>query len=117
MKKRILICGGRDFNDIQLFNETMVKARPYFAKEFCIINGFARGADMMAHFWAFNYGCPSICVPANWNYYDKSAGAIRNQWMLDWCIPDVVIAFKGGNGTADMINRAKKANIDVWKIE
>ena len=30
--------------------------------------------------------------------------------------PDLVIAFLGGNGTNDMINRAKKADIEVIEV-
>src|SRR5262249_25506155 len=29
--------------------------------------------------------------------------------------PDGVVAFPGGTGTADMIRRAKKAGLEVWK--
>ena len=115
MKSRILVCGGRNFNNYELLQTSMAAARVHFAKKFCIINGFARGADMMAHNWAFLQGVPSLCVPANWNYYDKAAGGVRNQWMLDFCIPDLIIAFTGGNGTTDMIRRSLAANIDVWE--
>jgi hypothetical protein len=115
MKSRILVCGGRDFQDYELLQKSMATARVHFAKKFCIINGFARGADMQAHTWAFFHGVPSLCVPANWNYYDKTAGHIRNQWMIDFCMPDLVIAFPGGKGTADMIRIARDANIDVWE--
>jgi len=33
--------------------------------------------------------------------------------MLDKGQPDLVLAFPGGNGTADMIRRAEAANIPV----
>ena len=66
--------------------------------------------------WAFDEGCASICVPANWNYYGNSAGHIRNSWMIKFLFPDLVIAFPGGKGTADMVRQAKSKNIDVWEI-
>jgi hypothetical protein len=114
---RILICGGRDFADQSLFNHTMAQCKSFFAKEFCIINGFARGADRMAHVWAFFEGCPSLCVPANWDFYGKKAGPIRNNWMLKWCAPDLVIAFPGGHGTEDMIKQSLTHNIAVYRVQ
>jgi predicted polyphosphate/ATP-dependent NAD kinase len=41
----------------------------------------------------------------------KAAGIIRNQRMLDEGKPDLVIAFQGGDGTADMVRRANKSKI------
>lgn len=117
MKSRILICGGRNFTDADLLRRTMEQVLPYVGDKFCIINGLARGADMLAHAWAFHVGIPSICVPANWNYYgNKAAGPIRNQWMLDFCFPDLVIALPGGAGTADMVSRSRLAGVDVWEV-
>jgi acyl-CoA synthetase (NDP forming) len=54
--------------------------------------------------------------PANWKKHGKSAGPIRNQLMLDVGKPDLVIAFPGGSGTADMIRRARKAGVPVKEI-
>jgi len=41
---------------------------------------------------------------------------MRNQKMLDDNKVDLVVAFPGGKGTADMVERAKKANIEVREI-
>lgn len=117
MKRKVLICGGRDFCDLELFNRVMVQIRPWLAKDFCIINGFARGADRLAHIWAFTEGVPSICVPANWDYYGNSAGPIRNEWMLEYCEPDLVVAFPGGTGTRNMITLSRCRGIDIYEVK
>ena len=44
-------------------------------------------------------------------------GHIRNQQMIDEGKPDLVVAFKGGTGTADMVRRAKKHNIKVIEVK
>lgn len=113
---RILVCGGRKFADNKLFEQTMAKALPFFDQDYCIINGLATGADSMAHAWACGRGVPSICVPANWGIYKDKAGPIRNQWMIDFCAPDLVIAFPGGSGTAHMIQISKEQHIPVWEV-
>ena len=45
--------------------------------------------------------------------HGKGAGPIRNQRMLDAGQPDLVVAFEGGRGTADMITRTKRAGIEI----
>jgi ABC-type Fe3+-hydroxamate transport system substrate-binding protein len=44
--------------------------------------------------------------------YGPSAGPIRNGRMLEYK-PDLVIAFPGGRGTANMVKQARKAGIAV----
>lgn len=95
----------------------MENLRQYFEQEFCIIHGVARGADLMARRWAQDRGICCIEVPANWIKYEKKGGGIRNQWMLDFCSPDLVIAFPGKAGTGDMIRRAKKAGVAVYEVK
>ena len=51
--------------------------------------------------------------PADWQKHGRAAGPIRNQQMLDEGKPDLVVAFDGGRGTADMIARAEKAGVRV----
>ena len=116
LKHRVLVCGGRDFNDAEKLKAVMEWIRPYLAKDFCLIHGSARGADMTAHLWAFFEGCPVIEMKANWDKYGKAAGHIRNKWMLDYAMPDLVVAFPGGRGTADMVRQAKAAGIDTQEI-
>ena len=43
----------------------------------------------------------------------RSAGPIRNQAMLDEGRPDLVVAFPGHHGTADIVRRARAAGIKV----
>lgn len=115
-KRKVLICGGRDFADFELLQRVMAHVRPWLEDDFCIINGFARGADRLAHIWAFTEGVPSICVPANWDYYGKRAGTLRNEWMLIYRDPDLVIAFPGGTGTSNMKMLARCRMIDVYEV-
>lgn len=49
--------------------------------------------------------------PADWDRYGKAAGGIRNSQMLIEGKPDLVVAFPGGNGTRDMVLKARKAGI------
>lgn len=115
LKSRILICGGRNFKDYALFTSSMLYIKQFFEKDFVVIQGMAQGADRMAMMWAFNQGIPLINMPANWTYYSHGAGPVRNGWMLRFGLPDLVIAFPGGEGTADMVKQAREWGCDVWE--
>jgi predicted Rossmann-fold nucleotide-binding protein len=117
LKSRILICGGRNFKDYDLFISTMLSLQQWFAKEFVVIQGGASGADRMGMMWAINQGAPMFQVPANWQFYGNRAGTLRNKWMLQFGLPDLVIAFPGGPGTANMVNEAKVWGVDVYEVK
>jgi hypothetical protein len=117
---KVLVCGGRDFQDrdrmdnvlrfIDRHYETM--KLPGHISE--VIHGGAPGADTLASEWASGCGVPVALFPANWKQHGRAAGPIRNQQMLDECKPDLVVAFPGGRGTADMVRRAKASGVRVY---
>lgn len=116
-KRRVLICGGRDFYNYDLFNRTMDQLLPWFdLNDLVIIEGDADGADNLAFNWAMTRGLPVITMAAGWHYHGNSAGPIRNGWMLRFAMPDLVVAFPGGSGTANMIAQARKAGVDVLEV-
>lgn len=110
---RVLVCGGRDYSDVsRLYG--VLDALP--RDGLVIIHGGARGADSLAAEWAKDRQVSSHAFPANWTEHGRAAGPIRNQTMIDLGKPDCVIAFPGGRGTFDMIDRAKKAGIAVTEV-
>lgn len=113
---KILVCGGRDYENVTAVDLALcrVHAKKPITK---IIHGAARGADTLAKRWAEQNGIPHVAYPADWEANGKGAGPIRNQQMLDAENPDGVVAFPGGSGTADMVRRAIKAGVKVWKPE
>lgn len=113
---RILVCGGRTFDSRSYVYKMLDEARYHFAPRFCIIQGGAGGADGLARDWATERGVPMLEVPAAWKTLGKSAGSIRNGWMIEWCNPDLVIAFEGGPGTRDMVRKAREAGIAVYDL-
>lgn len=114
---RVLVCGGREFGigkpDQWLFMfRTLAAAhdKHYFTS---LIEGGAPGADAGARTFAEQSSIPVVTYYANWRAHGRRAGPIRNQRMIDEGKPDLVIAFPGGRGTADMVRRAKAAGLQV----
>lgn len=124
---KILVCGGRDFNNKDyLYNtlDNICEERGWeyepdkygnFLPAVEIISGMANGADKLAYNWAIINWCRVREFPADWNKYGKSAGPIRNEEMLIKGKPDLVIAFPTSNskGTWHMVKIAKEANIET----
>lgn len=111
---KVLVCGGRDFDDYDLLKtvlSTLQVTRGYFDE---IIHGGARGADALAAQYAERNQIISRAFRANWHKHGRSAGPIRNQQMLLEGKPDLVVAFAGGRGTANMVEQAKKAGVEVF---
>ncbi len=111
---RVLVCGGRDYSRADHVWDVLDKIhhdKPIDQ----IIQGGATGADGAARGWAMSRGVTCTTVLADWDKQGKAAGPIRNQRMLDEHNPDMVVAFPGGRGTADMVRRARVAGIPVRK--
>lgn len=118
MGKRVLVCGGRHYGkktkEKILFYSTMGEyMESLHGRITTIIHGGASGADTMAKSWAIAHELEHIEVAADWETFGRSAGPRRNQRMLDEFKPDMVIAFPGGRGTADMVKRAEAAGLLV----
>jgi hypothetical protein len=79
-----------------------------------IVNGGCKtGADKLARGLAMIWEAYCITIPARWSQYGKAAGPKRNEVMAAQKL-DGVIAFPGGRGTADMVSRAREADVPVW---
>lgn len=107
---KVLVCGGRDYNDAaEVFAclDRLHRENPIT----CIIHGDAFGCDRLAGYWGQDNDIEVKACPADWAKHGRAAGPIRNREML-LLYPDVVIAFPGGRGTADMIRQAIKAMDD-----
>lgn len=109
---RVLICGGREFQDVTWLWSVMdeLHAKTPISE---VIAGGAPGADTLGAEWAQERGIPCRVFMADWDAHGRAAGPIRNQRMLDEGRPELVIAFPGGRGTADMVRRAREAGVTV----
>ena len=102
-----------DYAALELYLSVVQKWRGRFT---VVIHGAAAGADSLAGRYARRKHIRESKFPADWVRHGRSAGVIRNQRMLDEGEPDLVVAFPGGRGTADMVRQAKAAGIKVCEI-
>lgn len=89
-----------------------------------LYHGGAPGADEGSGLWAAARGIPVLPFLADWNRHGDAAGPIRNADMLagrhptegQVPRPELVVAFPGGEGTADMVRKAKAAGVPVYDL-
>ncbi|MBA9069574.1 hypothetical protein FHR71_003335 [Methylobacterium sp. RAS18] len=118
--QRVLVCGGRDFGDHMAVCRALAPYKPVpwnaVSEHIIIHGGCPTGADKFADEWCGTFGVRMRVFLADWSKHGRAAGPIRNRRMIDEGQPDLVLAFPGGRGTADMVRRARAANIEVREI-
>lgn len=110
---RVIIAGGRNFNDYKLLCEVMDILLSNITDTIQIVCGMARGADTLGERYAKDRGYEIAYFPADWETYGKSAGYKRNEQMAQNA--DALVAFWDGvsRGTKHMINLANKYGLNV----
>lgn len=126
-----IVCGGRDYTDRARIKRVLDAAVERLGLHLIIEGAGGRerdgvveqGADLLAREWAVERGDVSVIeVQADWDRLRRGAGPVRNAQMLKILKAAeagerlVVIAFPGGDGTADMCGRADKAGIEVMRV-
>jgi hypothetical protein len=109
---KVIIAGGRSFNDYKLLCEKCDKALS-LKSDIEIVSGTANGADKLGEKYAKEKGYSVKQFPANWDKYGKGAGYIRNEEMAKYS--DALIAFWDGQskGTKHMIDLANRYGLMV----
>ncbi len=122
---KILICGGRHFNEYEVFCKTVksiIEELKIELEEIELVSGGCEGTDKMAERFAEDNGIPIKVFLPDWKRYGKAAGPIRNRQMIVF-IKDFdfryVIAFTSdkSRGTRNTIDLAKKNNIEVYEFD
>lgn len=111
---RVIIAGGRDFNDYSRLKRNVIHKLSNIAHEnITIVCGEARGADSLGKQLAIEMGWEVASYPADWDRWGKAAGYKRNEQMAQNA--DALIAFWDGTsrGTMHMINLANKYKLKV----
>ena len=118
---RICVTGGRDLTNVNLVDEAMdwvhasVLTKHGIGTRVKLAHGGASGADELCRDWANRcFGATNVRqFNAYWDANGPGAGPIRNATMLDEFKPHVLIAFPGGDGTADCVKKARARGIPV----
>lgn len=112
---KVIVTGGRAYGEKKRVYEELDKLKEE-GMSLVIQGGCASGADHYARLWAAETGFPLCSFPTHWTTLGSQAGPMRNSWMIQFGNPDLVLAFPGGKGTADMVGKAKALDIPVREV-
>lgn len=114
---KILVCGSRTWTDEERIQATFESIPRHRHEKHELIQGAARGADLLAVKVARRCGLFNSIrhFYADWAKYGRVAEMIRNKVMLEEGKPDLVLAFWDGKsrGTANMLAQAQAAGVTV----
>jgi hypothetical protein len=113
---KIIVCGGRDYSDRKTLFTTLDRIDLERGPFDILIHGNAQGADTIADAWARSHNVTVVAVLPEWQRHGKAAGPVRNRKMITTYSPDLVVAFPGGRGTANLIKLAREAGIEVIEV-
>lgn len=109
-KRVVVVTGGRDYPHQFMVADKLAELAPTL-----VVQGGAEGADRWARRWCMRTGTPVVTVHALWDYYDKAAGPVRNEWMFEMFGVSDTLAFKGGAGTESCVRASLRAGVPVWR--
>ena len=116
---KIIIAGGRDFNDYDLLKKEVSGfisiLKP--GTKIQIISGGAKGVDTLGERFAQENDLEVVLFPAEWKKYGRAAGPKRNAQMAEYATH--LLSFWNGEskGTKSMITLARKKGLDVKIID
>lgn len=115
---KLIVAGGRDFNDYEKLNNEINRLLVNQLKNYDvhIVSGAASGADGLAIKYAALNNKQLWTFPANWDQFGKSAGYKRNVQMAEFS--NGLLAFWDGQskGTKHMIDIARRHGLSVRVI-
>lgn len=110
-KKKVIVTGGRDYNDFAMISDTLDLINPDI-----VVQGGAKGADLQARYWASLAKKEVITYEADWSQ-GKKAGPLRNKKMVEeHCDADVLVAFPGGAGTKNCVKNGVANNLLILMV-
>lgn len=119
--KIVLVCGSRLTCDESLIYKVLddLNKEQHIS---LLVQGFAKCTDQTAHKWAKDRGIKSTgdkykITASDWKKLGNGAGPWRNKSMLTNERPNLIVAFPGGNGTANMVEQGRKAHVRVIRVD
>ena len=116
---KLIIAGGRNVTEVSDYGAKEVQAFIDFYKLTDVtevVSGTAKGADQLGELWAEVAGVPVKQFPANWEYYGRGAGHIRNKQMADYADALMIIWDGKSRGSRNMKETMIKLNKPFYEI-
>jgi hypothetical protein len=111
----IAFTGGPDFNDHRAIWDWLDKVHAKHPDMVLVHGGTPRGAERIAACWADKRKVPEIPFKPEWTKHRNAAPFKRNDQLLQ-VMPVGLIAFPGTGINENLVDKARKLGIPVWKF-
>ena len=112
---KVIVAGGRDFNDYELLKETLDSFQQEYGNITEVVSGGARGSDKLGEQYAHENNITIKQFVPDWEGLGKKAGHVRNRHMGSYTKEHngMLVAFwdKQSKGTKGMIDYATKIGL------
>jgi hypothetical protein len=113
---RIAFTGGVECNDHHKIWAVLDRVHGKHADMVLMHGGAPRGAELIASRWADHRKVAQIVFRPDWNRHRNAAPFKRNDAMLE-TLPVGLVAFPGSGISANLIDKARKMGIPVWRFD
>lgn len=110
---KTIIAGSRTITSKFVIGEAVLESKFDITE---VVSGAARGVDEIGEQWAEEHGVPIKRFPAEWEFYGKRAGPVRNVEMAKYAEALVAVWDGKSKGTQHMIREAQKRGLK-WFIK
>jgi hypothetical protein len=111
----IAFTGGPDFNDHRAIWDRLDKVHAKHPDMVLVHGGTPKGAERIATCWADKRKVPEIPFKPEWTKHRNAAPFKRNDRLLQ-IMPVGLIAFPGTGISENLVDKARKLGIPVWKF-
>jgi hypothetical protein len=111
---KIAFTGGLQCNDHHRIWDALDKVHAKHADMVLVHGGSPKGAERIAGCWATDRKVPQIIFKPDWSL-GKAAPFKRNDAILD-IMPIGIIAFPGSGISSNLVDKARKLGIPVWRF-
>lgn len=113
---RIAITGGNAVQDGRRIWRALDKVRAKHPDMILLHGGSPSGTDRIADCWARARGVTVIQFRPDWARHGKAAPFKRNDVLLEQ-LPAGLLAFPGSGITANLVDKARKMGLPVWRFD
>lgn len=113
----VAIVGSRDWPFPEMVQRAVQDLHAKHGAQLVIVSGGARGVDRYAVEVAQGLGIRCIVHKPDWDLWGRSAGFVRNQYIVDDADEMIAFHFQKSRGTWDSVNKAHDKGIPVNHIE
>lgn len=108
---RVIIAGSRGCTNFDDLLKAIANSRFVISE---VISGGAKGGDKLGELWAEKNSIPCSVFPAQWDFYGKKAGYLRNEEMANYAEALIAIWDGKSRGTSHMIDIALAKKLKIF---